>query len=175
MLTNTFYQSLLILSTFHPQSFKWKNSKFSFFYLYIPFPPSIAFTQKQNQKARHSCRAQNSQKQTRAQLSCLLLSLFPFPFNLQRSPSAIFLFTSTASLNIENQKEPQVLPSEFPMEHLVMSSSSFKRGFVGNEEGITPLLCAGANGGPACWPAVGLCAAWLVNWAFFKVSKLKTF
>ena len=113
-------------------------------------PGTAAVPKIAKSKPGHNCRA-------------CFFPPFPFPFNLQRSPSAIFLFTSTASLNIEKQKEPQVLPSEFPMEHLTMSSSSFKRGFVGNEEGITPLLCAGANGRPACWPAVGLCAAWLVN------------
>ena len=78
---------------------------FPFLLSLLPFPPSIAFTQKQNQKARHSCRAQNSQKQTRAQLSCLLLS--QLSFSLSNFSEALRQFSSLLplpSLNIEKLK-----------------------------------------------------------------------
>ena len=108
MLMNTSIKSLLILSTFHPQPFKWKHSKFSFLLSLLLFPPSIAFTQKQNQKARHSCRAQNSQKQTRAQLSCLLLSQLSFPFQPSAKPFGNFpLYFHCFAEYWEIQKSPK--------------------------------------------------------------------
>ena len=110
MLTNIFYQNpywFWAHSTPNPSSESIPN--FPFFYLYIPFPPSIAFTQKQNQKARHSCRAQNSQKQTRAQLSCLLLSPLSFPFQPSAKPFGNFpLYFHCFRWTMRNSKEPQI-------------------------------------------------------------------
>ena len=76
--------------------------------IFTSLSPSIAFTQKQNQKARHSCRAQNSQKQTRAQLSCLLLSPLSFPFQPSAKPFGNFpLYFHCFAEYWEIQKSPK--------------------------------------------------------------------
>ena len=131
---------------FWPPILQVKAFQFSFLLSLLPFPPSIAFTQKQNQnqKIRHSCRAQNSQKQTRAQLSCLLLSPLSFPFQPSAKPFGNFpLYFHCFAEYWETQK-------------------SRKRGFTQCEWSSQPLNVQ-PSWGPVYWTLVG-CTLGALSW-----------
>ena len=148
MLTNIFYQNpywFWAHSTPKPSSESIPN--FPFLLSLLPFPPSIAFTQKQNQKARHSCRAQNSQKQNRAQLSCLLLSPLSFPFQPSAKPFGNFpLYFHCFAEYWETQKSRK---------------KTFLSTWVRRENMATQTETT--NRCPACWTSVG-CTLGVLIW-----------
>ena len=152
MLTNIFYQILTDSEHIPPPILHVKAFQiFLFFYLYFPFPllslsrknktkkPGTAAVPKiAKSKPGHNCRA------------CFFPN-FPFPFNLQRSPSAIFLFTSTAfAEHWETQKSRKQGP---PLR--------------GSYQEIAATYHTGHQ---STWVAGRRCGGCWLDWAFPKVN-----
>ena len=108
MLMNIFYQTLTDSEHIPPPILHVKAFQiFLFFYLYSPFPRLSLSRKNKAKKPGTAAVPKIAKSKTGHNCRACFFPPFPFPFNFQRSPSAIFLFTSTASLNIENPKEPQ--------------------------------------------------------------------
>ena len=105
MLTNIFYQILTDSEHIPPPILHVKAFQiFLFFYLYFPFPHLSLSRKNKTKKPGTAAVPKIAKSKTGHNCRACFFPPFPFPFNLQRSPSAIFLFTSTASLNIEKLK-----------------------------------------------------------------------
>ena len=102
---NIFYQILTDSEHIPPPILRVKAFQiFLFFYLYFPFPHLSLSRKNKTKKPGTAAVPKIAESRTGHNCRACFFPPFPFPFNLQRSPSAIFLFTSTASLNIEKLK-----------------------------------------------------------------------
>ena len=105
MLTNIFYQILTDSEHIPPPTLQVKAFQIFLSSIFTSLSPIYRFHAKTKPKKPGTAAVPKIAKsKTGHNCRACFFPPFPFPFNLQRSPSAIFLFTSTASLNIEKLK-----------------------------------------------------------------------